>query len=567
LQTGPTLSDGTVSAWRAFHEEKNLIGSDLVNEPDQYGVTDDIFDTPTQSNVSEFSVSEISGKLKRLVEDAFGRVRVRGEIGRVSRPTSGHIYFDLKDDRAVLAAVTWKGAASKLAHMPEEGMEVVATGKLTTFPGSSKYQIIVEQIEPAGAGALMALLEKRKKKLEAEGLFAPERKQLLPFMPRIIGVVTSPSGAVVRDILHRISDRFPLHVLIWPVRVQGETTGKEVCAAIEGFNALGAGGLPPRPDVIIVARGGGSVEDLWGFNDEIVVRAAANSMIPLVSAVGHETDWTLLDLVADVRAPTPTGAAEMVVPVKAELEVQLASLNARLGSGIGRNHEIARNLLRSAARGLPTPDSLFAAQSQRFDHVAGGLARGLVSAIRIKQILFQKTASRFGRNLVASPVTQKRQALAFAERGLRSAQQSEIRLKQGLLDRTKPSSSQLSQVLTNAEQRFGFVSKGLDAANRVRMEKLNSRLGEVSRLLVSYSHGKTLERGFTLVRNSEGSIVSRASGTGEGEKYEVEFADGRVEMWTGRPEDGKVSSPRPQAGKSADKAKNEKSGVQKSLFD
>ncbi len=232
------------------------------------------------SNVAEFSVSEISGKLKRMVEDAFGRVRVRGEnAGVVSRPASGHIYFDLKDDRSVLAAVTWKGGVSKLAHRPEEGMEVVATGRLTTFPGSSKYQIIVEQIEPAGAGALMALLEERKKKLATEGLFAPERKQLLPFMPMVVGVITSPSGSVIRDILHRIADRFPLHVIVWPVRVQGETCGSEVANAINGFNQLEAqsatGGKLRKPDVLIVARGGGSVEDLWGFNDEIVVRATA----------------------------------------------------------------------------------------------------------------------------------------------------------------------------------------------------------------------------------------------------------------------------------------------------
>ncbi len=269
----------------------------------------------TASNVAEYSVSELSGALKRTVEDAFGHVRVRGEISGYRGPhSSGHAYFALKDDKARLEAVVWRGSFGKLAFKPEEGLEVIATGKLTTFPGSSKYQIVIEAMEPAGAGALMALLNERRLKLEAEGLFAAERKRPLPFLPRVIGVVTSPTGAVIRDIRHRIADRFPLHVLVWPVRVQGETCGSEVSAAIEGFNAIPPGGKIPRPDVIIVARGGGSLEDLWGFNDEAVVRAAAASDIPLISAVGHETDWTLIDHAADRRAPTPTGAAEMAVP-------------------------------------------------------------------------------------------------------------------------------------------------------------------------------------------------------------------------------------------------------------
>jgi exodeoxyribonuclease VII large subunit len=283
------------------------------------------------SNVAEYSVSEISGALKRMVEDRFGHVRVRGEISGYRGPhSSGHAYFALKDERARLEAVIWRGTFSKLRFPPEEGMEVVATGKLTTYPGSSKYQIVIDSIEPAGAGALMALLEERKKKLAAEGLFEPARKRPIPHMPRVVGVVTSPTGAVIRDIIHRITDRFPLHVIDWPVRVQGETTGAEVSAAVEGFNALPAGGAIARPDVLIVARGGGSLEDLWGFNDEAVVRAVAASEIPVISAVGHETDWTLIDLAADIRAPTPTGAAEMAVPVKAELEATLASLSARL---------------------------------------------------------------------------------------------------------------------------------------------------------------------------------------------------------------------------------------------
>jgi len=270
-------------------------------------------------NSPEFSVSEISGAVKRTVEGAFAHVRVRGEVGRLSLPRSGHIYLDLKDDRSVLASVVWKGVASRLTHQPEEGMEVIATGRLTTFPGQSKYQLVIEDLQPAGAGALMAMLEKRRKALAAEGLFDDARKQRLPFLPEVIGVVTSPSGAVIRDILHRLRDRFPRKVLIWPVAVQGPKCAPEVANAIRGFNALTPGGALPRPDLLIVARGGGSLVDLWGFNEEEVVRATAPSAIPLISAVGHETDTTLIDYASDYRAPTHTGAADTAVPVRVDI--------------------------------------------------------------------------------------------------------------------------------------------------------------------------------------------------------------------------------------------------------
>ncbi|TDL89405.1 exodeoxyribonuclease VII large subunit, partial [Meridianimarinicoccus aquatilis] len=291
-------------------------------------------------NAPEFTVSELSGAVKRTIEGGFSRVRVRGELGRVSRPRSGHVYLDLKDDRSVLAGVIWKGQAAKLATPPEEGLEVVATGRLTTFPGQSKYQIIIDSLEPAGVGALMAMLEKRKKALEAEGLFAPERKRPLPFLPEVIGVVTSPSGAVIRDILHRLRDRFPRKVLIWPVAVQGEKCAPEVVRAIAGFNAMTPGGALPRPDLLIVARGGGSIEDLWGFNDEAVARAAAASQIPLISAVGHETDTTLIDYVSDRRAPTPTAAAELAVPVRADLLATLGAAGGRLTGAQARGLSI-----------------------------------------------------------------------------------------------------------------------------------------------------------------------------------------------------------------------------------
>ncbi|MGI9506109.1 MAG: exodeoxyribonuclease VII large subunit, partial [Geminicoccaceae bacterium] len=280
-------------------------------------------------NVAEFTVSELSGALKRTIEDAYGYVRVRGEISGFKRAASGHLYFALKDERALIDSVCWRGTAGKLGFQPEDGLEVIASGRITTYAGRSKYQIVVDRLEPAGAGALMALLEERKKKLAAEGLFDVDRKRGLPFLPDVIGVVTSPTGAVIKDILHRLSERFPRHVLLWPVAVQGEKAKDEVTAAIEGFNRLPAGGTIPRPDVLIVARGGGSLEDLWTFNEENVVRAAAASTIPLISAVGHETDTTLIDLAADHRTPTPTAAAELAVPVRAELAARNADLGAR----------------------------------------------------------------------------------------------------------------------------------------------------------------------------------------------------------------------------------------------
>src|SRR6476661_7643767 len=279
-------------------------------------------------NIVEVTVSELSMALKRTIEDNYGYVRVRGELGKVSYHSNGHIYLDLKDDKACLAGVVWRTAAPRIKLKLEAGLEVVVTGRITTFPGQSKYQIVIETLEPAGLGALMALLEERKKKLAAEGLFDAARKQLLPFLPCVIGVITSPTGAVIRDILHRLADRFPREVLVWPVKVQGEGSAEQVAAAIYGFNEFPLGRIP-RPDVIIVARGGGSLEDLWSFNEEIVVRAAAASMIPLISAVGHETDITLIDFASDKRAPTPTAAAEMAVPVRAELVTALSNLSNR----------------------------------------------------------------------------------------------------------------------------------------------------------------------------------------------------------------------------------------------
>ena len=300
----------------------------------------------------------------------------------MTNPGSGHCYLDLKDDRSVISAVIWKTAFSRLRIKPQQGLEVVVTGKVTTFPGQSKYQILIETLEPAGVGALMALLEDRKKKLAAEGLFDSARKKALPFLPRVIGVVTSPTGAVIRDILHRLAARFPRRVVVWPVRVQGEQCAPEVAAAIAGFNALPPGGPIPRPDLIIVARGGGSIEDLWGFNEEVVVRAAAASAIPLISAVGHETDWTLLDHAADERAPTPTAAAERAVPVRADLIAELAGLAARNRRCSAKALDDRRARLISAGRGLPRRDDILSHVRQRFDAAGGRLVFALKSNTR-----------------------------------------------------------------------------------------------------------------------------------------------------------------------------------------
>ncbi|MEZ5922333.1 MAG: exodeoxyribonuclease VII large subunit [Parvularculaceae bacterium] len=309
-------------------------------------------------NLHEYSVSELAGAVKRAIEDGFGYVRVRGELGRVTRAASGHLYLDLKDENAAISGVVWKGNAQRLAIEPEQGMEVLATGRLTTFPGQSKYQIVIDTLTPAGAGALMALLEERKKKLAAEGLFAAERKRAIPYLPDVIGVVTSPSGAVIRDILHRLRDRFPRHVIVWPTLVQGKGAEKSIAAAIEGFNALREGGDVPRPDVLIVARGGGSLEDLWCFNEEIVVRAAAASKIPLISAVGHETDTTLVDFAADKRAPTPTAAAEMAVPMRSELLAEVLNKERRMITAETRRFDERRAKRGAAARGLGRPEDV-----------------------------------------------------------------------------------------------------------------------------------------------------------------------------------------------------------------
>src|SRR5215203_5851362 len=458
------------------------------------------------SNATEWTVSELAGALKRTLEDSFGHVRLRGEISSFrGRHSSGHCYFCLKDENARVEAVIWKTAFNRLKFKPEEGLEVIATGRITTFPGKSTYQIVVENLEPAGVGALMALLEERKRKLAAEGLFEAGRKRRLPFLPATIGVVTSPTGSVIRDILHRLADRFPRQVLVWPVRVQGETSAEEVTAAIRGFNALGAGPIP-RPDVLIVARGGGSLEDLWGFNEEIVVRAAAESAIPLVSAVGHETDTTLIDHAADRRAPTPTAAAEMVVPVWADLLRNVSELGGRQRACMLKGLEHRRTALRSAARALPGPDALLGPQRQRLDLATARLKPALARLARIDETKLAALAQGLARH---SPVALLREAAA--------------RLKAWGRDRPEAA---FRRQLDVKRERLPRMAERLQQAFAIQRTRREERLGVAGQLLESFSYKSVLERGFALVRGGDGKPIRRAAGIGAGEALAIEFADG-----------------------------------------
>ncbi len=489
-----------------------------------------------QSNITEFTVSEISGSIKRTMEDAFGYVRVRGELGRISRPASGHIYLDLKDERSVLSGVVWRGVAGKLKIKPEQGLEVIATGKITTFPGQSKYQMVIESMEPAGVGALMALLEERKKKLNAEGLFAPERKRPLPLLPKVIGVVTSPTGAVIRDILHRISDRFPLHVIVWPVRVQGETSAGEVTRGIEGFNALPmtttAMSLVPRPDLIIVARGGGSLEDLWGFNDEAVARAAAASQIPLISAVGHETDWTLIDLAADMRAPTPTAAAELAVPVKSELLANVDDLSRRMNSGLLRLVVSRRTELRAASAALPNARDLLALPRQRVDIYSQRLEPALMSVLRDRRSRFDGAAGRLSLNTLRRALEVSRERLqGLAERQRRALENIARRRReqqQNLTRRLLAAPLRLQDQITASRERLNGLSQRNDRAATQVLRQSRSQLDSSVKLLDTLSYKNVLARGYALVRDGAGTPIHAASKVASGALLEIEFSDGRV---------------------------------------
>ncbi|GAA0531014.1 exodeoxyribonuclease VII large subunit [Rhizomicrobium palustre] len=463
--------------------------------------------SPT-ANLPEFSVTEISSALKRTVEDAFPYVRVRGEVSGLKAHSSGHVYFDLKDEKSVINAVIWKGSVRQLKVKPQSGLEVVCTGKISTYGGSSRYQLIVEQVELAGLGALMAMLEERKKMLAAEGLFAAERKKRLPYLPEVVGVITSPTGAVIRDIMHRLQDRFPRRVLLWPVAVQGEKAAAEVAAAVRGFNVFPRDGLP-RPDVLIVARGGGSIEDLMAFNEEAVVRAVAESGIPVISAVGHETDTTLIDFASDVRAPTPTAAAEMAVPVRAELLAQNIDFERRLLRCFSVGMERRKDTLRHLSRALPRADQLFAQPRQRFDVAAERLSNALRRNLEAHRRHFIQAAT--------------------------------LLRPQGLTNR-----------LAQGNERLVVLSQRMGRAHKNRLGEAARKLESLTRILDSVSYRAVLARGFALVRGEDGSLKRQSAQIASGEALSLTFSDGSVSVVAG--EGGKPpAKPRVSAKKSPGK--------------
>jgi exodeoxyribonuclease VII large subunit len=453
---------------------------------------------PLRSNLVEYTVSELSRALQRSIEENFAYVRVRGEISGYKRHSSGHCYLCLKDAEAVLDAVCWRTTAMRLAIKPEDGMDVVCTGRLTTFPGRSKYQLIIDTIELAGVGALLKLLEDRRRRLAAEGLFAPERKKKLPFLPEVIGIITSPSGAVIRDILHRLADRFPRRVLLWPVAVQGEGAAAQVAAAIAGFNRLPEGGPVPRPQLIIVARGGGSLEDLMPFNEEIVVRAAALSAIPLISAVGHETDTTLIDHASDRRAPTPTAAAEMAVPVRLDLIAELGGKSARLSAGLARLFHERRLHLVGLARGIPDPQDLIGAAAQRLDDRAERLRLAANGLLRAAQHNLDLAAARL------------RPAVLSAD-----------------LDRSRARVTEIEPRLRGSMTRF--------------LDRSHDALDNYAGRLATHSerHESLLARGYVVVRDAVARVVTESAVITADAPLDLEFHDGRVGVVAG-------SKPRPR---------------------
>jgi exodeoxyribonuclease VII large subunit len=461
---------------------------------------------PRGHNLPEFTVSEISRAVKATLEENFARVRVRGEISKPNYHGSGHLYFSLKDEDAVIDAVCWRGTVGRLKLKIEHGMELIATGRISSYPGSSKYQIVIDSVELAGEGALLKLLEERRKKLAAEGLFDEARKKPLPMLPAVIGVITSPTGAVIRDILHRLADRFPRPVLLWPVAVQGEGAAEQVAAAIRGFNALLPGGKVPRPDLIIVARGGGSLEDLWAFNEEIVVRAVAEGEIPLISAIGHETDTTLIDFASDRRAPTPTAAAEMAVPVRSELMAAIAENGHRLARAVARDLAHRRTEVQGLARGLPEPRRLIEEKTQQLD----GWIERLKGAERGFFAERQRQVATLAARLVTpgEMIRRKSQELAHGATLLKNAMAGFAAKKERGLDRIA------------AGLRPALVTE-LIARRRLALDGL-------ARLLEGLSYESVLQRGFVLVRDAAERPVTQAAAVAAGMKLTLTFGDGTV---------------------------------------
>ena len=481
--------------------------------------------TDSPRNSPEYSVSELSQALKRTVEDAYSYVRVRGEVSGFKRAASGHLYMSLKDESANLDAVCWRGVAGRLAIKPEDGLEVIASGKLTTYPGRSKYQIVIDSLELAGEGALLKMLEDRRKALAAEGLFDESRKRALPYLPDVIGVVTSPTGAVIRDILHRLNDRFPRHVLLAPVLVQGDGAAAEVAAAIEGFNALDPAGPVPRPDVLIVARGGGSLEDLWAFNEEVVVRAAAASEIPLISAVGHETDTTLIDFASDRRAPTPTAAAEMAVPVRAELIETVMDTARRMVGGMSRMLEERRLRVEGLARGLPDVTGLLGVQMQRldvtaerFDNAGNGITVQRAQSVALLAARLKSPA------LVVDEAGRK---VESETRALHTAMAQRLDRQQerhdGIAQRL--SAVPLRRTLETAAGSVRDLTPRLYQGMQRRIADGAQRLAHLSELLDSCSTEHVLARGYAIVRDADDNPVTSAKRLRPGDAVALQFAN------------------------------------------
>lgn len=509
-------------------------------------------------NLPAVSVSELSQAIRGTLESRFEHVRVRGEISGFKRAASGHLYMALKDADAVIDAVCWRGVAGRLGLRPEDGMEVIATGRVTTYAGRSKYQIVIEALELAGEGALLKLLEERKRKLAAEGLFDAERKQPLPYLPEVIGIVTSPTGAVIRDILHRLAERFPRRVLLWPVLVQGEGAAAQVAAAIAGFNALPEDGPIPRPDLLIVARGGGSLEDLWSFNEEVVVRAAAASQIPLISAVGHETDTTLIDFAADWRAPTPTAAAEIAVPVRLDLLREVLDLERRSLAAGQRLLSERRTALEGLARGLPEPRSLIAERTQRLDdrwERAELAARRLLD--RQGSEVTQLGARLPRPDVVVSQAERQLEELAgrLAAASLRGLGQAETGFA-SLAGRLRAP----HRLLAESGQGLEEWRLRLQQAARQRLRDADQGLDTLARLLDSVSYRRVLARGYAVVHGAEG-LVTAAAQLSAGQGVALEFADGKVDAMIGPDGSALPSAPKPRR-----RAKRDDDGSQGSLL-
>ena len=509
----------------------------------------------TSSNIAQYSVSELGGVLKRSLEDRFGYVRVRGEISGYRGPhSSGHAYFSLKDEAARLDVVIWRATFSRMRVKPEEGLEVVASGKITTYPGKSSYQLVVDTLEPAGVGALLALLEARKRQLSDEGLFRSDRKRSLPFLPRVIGIVTSPSGAVIRDILHRLADRFPTHVVVWPVRVQGEGSAEEIAAAIRGLNTLSEVSEVLRPEILIVGRGGGSLEDLWSFNDELVVRATAESGIPVISAVGHETDWTLIDLAADFRAPTPSAAAEISVPVRSDLIFRVAQLEARALGAITRALQQKSGGLRFTVRGVSSIDFRLSVLHQRLDGTFDQLESKMGATTRIRSIRLAKLAvvlPKFSPLVVLVTAAERSRAVLVKMRLLnqqytaasrRKLEHVENGLRVFVTWKLGRNAEYLSMIASRWESRIHGVAKVVRAersdlrriyrALHANMQGLLRRRSSsaiiVIQILATLNCKRVLARGYTLVLDKKGSVITKAGLAEAARDISIRFADGDV---------------------------------------